>query len=528
MRRIYGFVGGMAALFFCCAMQAQQPLAATIGALLADPKIAGAHWGISVTQLDGTPIYALNDAQLFQPASNVKLFTTAAALGLLGEKTTYSTRLMLRGYITGATANGDVELYSDGDAFLSDRAVPYDPKADTFTPTFSKLDALVGQIAEQLQKAGVSSVNGSVQVLSSLGWQPYGEGWNQDDLPWGYGAPVTGIVLNDNQLKLTITPGQKYADTAEITLTPSTNYFKVINSVQTLDAKQPFNIHVEQDCCTLRVFGFAPLGSKPDVEQIAVQTPPFFAAKTLKTLFEQHGITITGGISAPRFYNMSHSTTRATILNPTPLPVYSKSQTEFPFNCVAPCTPENKLDLLAEHVSPSLRDDVIVTNKDSLNLHAELFLRHLAATIENTPHEIGFAEGARVLRQFAINAGISGDDFYFVDGSGLSNYDLATPRAFTQLLRYAAKQPWGADYKSSLPIGGVDGTLEKRFTKEPLKGNVFAKTGTLSEDRALSGYVTAASGKTIVFSILVGDHLPGSTADRDVMDKIVAAIAASN
>jgi D-alanyl-D-alanine carboxypeptidase/D-alanyl-D-alanine-endopeptidase (penicillin-binding protein 4) len=173
-------------------------------------------------------------------------------------------------------------------------------------------------------------------------------------------------------------------------------------------------------------------------------------------------------------------------------------------------------------------DDVIITNKVSQNLHAELLLHKLAT--HGWPMEgfNDFANGARVVRQFAINAGVSGDDFYFVDGSGLSSYDLATPRAFTQLLRFAATQPWGAEYKSSLPIGGVDGTLEDRFTKAPLKGNVFAKTGTSSEDRSLSGYLVCASGRTVVFSILAGNRLPGTSADRDVMDKIVAAIAAAN
>ena len=113
-------------------------------------------------------------------------------------------------------------------------------------------------------------------------------------------------------------------------------------------------------------------------------------------------------------------------------------------------------------------------------------------------------------------------------------HDLVTPRAIAKLLSYAAHdpktgapQPWFADWKASLPIGGVDGTLSDRFTKPPLKGHVFAKTGTHSEGRALSGYLDTASGRTVIFSILVGNHLPGDNSDRDVMDKIVAAIAAA-
>jgi len=124
--------------------------------------------------------------------------------------------------------------------------------------------------------------------------------------------------------------------------------------------------------------------------------------------------------------------------------------------------------------------------------------------------------------------GLDPDDFILFDGSGLSGHDLVTPRATAKLLAWAATQPWFADWKKSLPIGGEDGTLAARFPKAPLKDNLFAKTGTLGEARALSGYVVGASGKTIIFSVMVGNHTPRTSADRDAMDRIVAAIAAAN
>jgi D-alanyl-D-alanine carboxypeptidase/D-alanyl-D-alanine-endopeptidase (penicillin-binding protein 4) len=132
-----------------------------------------------------------------------------------------------------------------------------------------------------------------------------------------------------------------------------------------------------------------------------------------------------------------------------------------------------------------------------------------------------------VLRQFLLNAGLDGNDFLFFDGSGLSDHDLVTPRTTAQLLAYATTQPWFAAWKAAQPLGGVDGTLANRFTEPPLKGHVFAKTGTLGESRALSGYLDAASGRQIIFSIMVDNHAPGTPADRAVMDKIVAAIAAT-
>jgi serine-type D-Ala-D-Ala carboxypeptidase/endopeptidase (penicillin-binding protein 4) len=136
--------------------------------------------------------------------------------------------------------------------------------------------------------------------------------------------------------------------------------------------------------------------------------------------------------------------------------------------------------------------------------------------------------GARLVRAFLENAGIDKDEFVFLDGSGLSGHDLATPRAVARLLQYASTQPWFEDWKKSLPVGGEDGSLQARFGKGLLKDHVFAKTGTLGEARALSGYVEGASGRTVIFSIMVGNHLPQTSGDRTVMDKIVAAIAAAN
>jgi len=168
---------------------------------------------------------------------------------------------------------------------------------------------------------------------------------------------------------------------------------------------------------------------------------------------------------------------------------------------------------------------VTVTNKVSQNLHAEMLLHDLSAAGLMDGSTVG---GARVVRAFLERAGIDKDDFIFFDGSGLSGHDLVTPRATARLLQYASTQPWFEDWKKTLPVGGEDGSLVERFGKAPLKDHVFAKTGTLGEARALSGYLDGASGKTVIFSIMVGNHMPQTTKDRDTMDKIVAAIAAAN
>ena len=176
-------------------------------------------------------------------------------------------------------------------------------------------------------------------------------------------------------------------------------------------------------------------------------------------------------------------------------------------------------------VSVPVAQDITVINKTSQNLHAELLLRLLGKV-----HGIdgSFAQGARVVRQFLLDAGVNDDDFFFYDGSGMSADDRIAPRAFTQLLAYASRQPWGAAWRETLPVAGVDGTLIDRFKNSPLKGRLWAKTGTHNEANALSGYLTAASGKTLAFSILVNGHRPGSDAELQAIDRIAEAIAAAN
>jgi D-alanyl-D-alanine carboxypeptidase/D-alanyl-D-alanine-endopeptidase (penicillin-binding protein 4) len=180
--------------------------------------------------------------------------------------------------------------------------------------------------------------------------------------------------------------------------------------------------------------------------------------------------------------------------------------------------------VIATHESARLADDVKFTLKVSQNLHAEVILRDVGVASGCSGTQ---SEGLTVLREFLPRTGIQSGDFALVDGSGLSGHDLVTPRATAKLLQYATTQPWGAAWKASLPIAGEDGTLGARFSKPPIKDHLYAKTGTLGEARALSGYLDCASGRTVIFSIMVGNHLPGDTSDRDAMDKIVAAIWAA-
>jgi serine-type D-Ala-D-Ala carboxypeptidase/endopeptidase (penicillin-binding protein 4) len=152
--------------------------------------------------------------------------------------------------------------------------------------------------------------------------------------------------------------------------------------------------------------------------------------------------------------------------------------------------------ILAQHISLPLREDVRVTNKTSQNLHAELDLR-LIGQLQG---------GAATLKQFLVQAGLKPEEFYLLDGSGLSRRDLITPAAMVQLLTYASRQSWAAAFEGSLPVSGVDRSLAQRFVNTPAAGLIHAKTGTLNHVNTLAGYFQTRSGRKFAFSMFCNNH----------------------
>ena len=502
--------------------------------MLAEPEVARAQWGIAVVGMDGSAIYMRNEGQYFEPASNAKLFTTAAAMALLGGERRFTTAVEGRGEMVGSgRLKGDLVLVGSGDANLSGRTVPYvEPKDRAKVVEGGPVMAGRGlryleEMADRVVATGLKRVEGDVVGDDTVfPWEPYGEDWAIEDALWGYGAPVSGLTVNDNQLKVTVAPGAVVGAAGTVVVDPAMAYYGV-NAAGLVTGAAGSGNHVRMDRAlgskVLRVDGVIGVDAGAEVEEVAIQDPAEYAAMALKEMLEARGVEVTGRSRAEHREVRGgvgfREETRVPLPNLAEMAMAARSRV-LPggSGCVGGCV------LRVEHVSPTVAEDVVVTNKVSQNLHAELLLRQLGKAYGS---DGSVAQGARVVRQFVLDAGVDGEDFVLVDGSGLSGHDLVTPRAVVRLLQYASGQTWFGDWKASLPVGGVDGGLAGRFAKGPLVGKVFAKTGTLGEARALSGYLECASGRMVMFAIMVNHHAPHTSADREVMDRLVAAIAAA-
>ena len=497
---------------------AQAPFCAQIQALTA---ASPAQWGVSVQTLDGTTLCAVNEAKLFRPASNAKLFTSSTALDVLGPDKTFETRVT--GKLDPATGvvTGDLTLAGGGDANLDSGDLPY-----VFNPhyapdpnfAFHDLDDL----AAQLVARGVKRVAGGVVGDDTLfPYEPYGDSWEYDDLVWGFGAPVSALSIADNHLPLTITPGKQGSAATVVLNQHGIDYYTLAANVETRAARASLaGVQVERKpgTKTLYVSGSIAEDARPDVEEVAIDDPAEYAAMAFRASLQVHGIEVQGAASAK--HRLPHEGAGFLLQLRAP----GGAEPDLAAGSNVTC-PGSKDAALAIHRSAPLAQDLVFTNKVSQNLHAELLLHAVGSKAVCGGGST--VEGARRVRAFLLHAGIAADDFLLYDGSGLSGHDLVTPRSLTRLMVYDAKQPWFPQLKAALPVGGIDGSLSLRFVDD-LKGKVFAKTGTLGETRTLTGYVTASSGRMIAFSIMDDNHPPSSVADRLLMDKLVGIIAAGN
>ena len=456
---------------------------------LATPSASKGEWGLLIADAaTGDTLYALNADKYFVPASNMKLFTTAFALAKLGPDYRFHTTLETSGTISPeGKLSGDLFLVGRGDPNLSNRKFPYDLKEDFDGPP----EKVLAELADALAAKGVKEITGDIIGDDSyFPREPYPDGWEIGDMVWEYGAAISSIVIDDNTVALTLTPGQLAGDPVQFALAPATPDFDVQNNVVTSasEVKGDLTLTREPGSQLVIVRGTLPAKSAPRKLVLAIHEPAQHAATLLARLLAGRGIKITG----------------------TPRAVHIADTLSDPPRAV-----------LAEHVSIPLGDSVKLVNKISQNLHTEMLLRTAArqSGIWATPDDL-----VKFPADFYAAAGIDPGDVIQTDGSGLSRHDLVTPRAVVTLLKYAQTQPWFAPYFTSLPVAGVDGTLEDRMRTTIAAGRIHAKTGSVEHVRTRSGYAETPNGRLLIFSFLSNNQGGKNHEATDALDALCVAM----
>ncbi len=488
----------------------RKPLEKRIAAVLDASDLAHGFWGIEVVSLSsGRVLYSRDAEKLFTPASNTKLFTTAAAMALIGPDYSFRTTVETNGTLdTHGRLTGDLMLVGRGDPNLSGRELPYALHTQRNDHPIRVLE----QLADTLAQKGVKYIDGDIIADDSyFAFERYGEGWSQDDLVWADGAPVSALTINDNVIFVSILPADRAGDRAFVSITPFADYYRIDNRIMTTPAGTGRKIFINREpgATVLTLWGNMPLGDSGANEALAIEDPAEFAAELFRHLLETRGIAVYGR-QKTRHTELSSLATLTVTASAAPRGG-DEAQREL----------ETRPLVLASYNSGPLIDDVRVINKVSQNLHAEILLRLLgrekgtAGTVEG---------GLEVLRGFLNQAGISSDQYAFYDGSGLSRQNLVTPHTVVQLLSYADSQPWGASFRDTLPLSGTDGSLSNRFKDVDAQGRVHAKTGSLSGVKTLSGYATTSHGDRVAFSILSNNFNLPEKRINDTIDSIVGEI----
>jgi D-alanyl-D-alanine carboxypeptidase/D-alanyl-D-alanine-endopeptidase (penicillin-binding protein 4) len=499
-----------------------------------------ASWGIWIADAStGETLYEQNADRLFTPASNMKLITTALAASSLPPDFRFRTTLEARGTLSAAgTLTGDLVLVGRGDPNLSNRKFPYAGKVEREGPP----EKMLAELADAAVAHGLKEIRGDVAGDDSyFPFDPYPAGWTVGDLYFGFGAPVTAIALNDNIVSIEVSPGPQVGDPAALVVSPFAGDPPFAEEVITGAAGTPVKFAVvrQAGAKTTLLRGSIPIGAPSAKLELAMDDPAEYSARALKLLLEARGVHITGEARAihgapPKRGDVPELPSVGAAIHPdqstpvVPIAPDSASGASTTSQSPAPAVPSASAVgagdhgvLLAEHQSPPLMEMLRVVNKVSENLHAEILLRTVAK--EKTGSGT-IDDGIKVAGDFLKSVGIAEGDVVQEDGSGLSPANLVTPRALGNLLLWLSRQPWASEYVATLPIAGVDGTLESRMKNSKAAGRIFAKTGSLEHAHTISGYANTVRGARLVFSIMDSNDAEKARDATAVIDALCVAM----
>lgn len=471
-----------------------EELRARVRELIARPEFAASNLAIKVASLDtGRVLLEENAGKWMQPASNMKLYTVAAALDRLGPDFRFVTSVYAPARADAAgTIRGDLVVYGRGDPSYATRF-----NAANDTDYYRAIDDL----ASRVTAAGVRRVEGDIVGDESyFTGGPLPAGWEWDDLQWWYGAEVSALTVNDNSVDLSVKPGVRVGDPCRITIGPDTPVITIVDRTKTSErgTTRELSVHRPPGQNTIEIRGTMPIDDRGFAASLAVPRPALVFVTMLRTALERRGVVFTGGVRTVDAQGRADT---------QPLPVSSLVE-------------------IATRQSPPLSVIAAQTLKPSQNLYAELILRALGKAASANQKQTSEEAGIAAVREFVARAGVAPDRLVMNDGSGLSRSNLVTAESTTRLLVYMNQHRAGSVFREALPVAGVDGTLRNRMRGTPAQNNVRAKTGTLGTATSLSGYLFTAAGERLVFSLMINNP-PRDTDPRSGFTDAVAVLLAS-
>lgn len=439
-------------------------LATSIEAIANRPELRRARLGIQVETLAGETLLSRESDRFFVPASTLKLLTSAAALTKLGPDYTLQTSVL-----GGQNANGiaTLEVIGQGD------------------PSFDQTD--LEALSHQLQQRGVTRVDTLYGNDSAFAGSAVNPNWEWEDVQAGYGAPVNALILDENEIGLTLVPqtlGEPlnvvWDDPAQAAL------WAIENHSTTVSPGEPEFVTVGRELGRplLRVSGQLVAGLGTETASVSVPNPGEHFLVAFQNILAEQGIIV----------GQTH------LASP----------------------PANQWEELASLQSPPLAELLIPTNQNSNNLYAEALLKTLGRTLQGG--DDATIAGVEVALRTLQTLGLDPAAVVMVDGSGLARKNLITPEAMVDVLQGMAQSPNASIYRDALAIAGESGTLKNRFQNSPVAGRLYGKSGAISRNFALAGYLEPENSSPLVFSIFLNNiNERGSTA-RQIIDEIVLKI----
>jgi D-alanyl-D-alanine carboxypeptidase/D-alanyl-D-alanine-endopeptidase (penicillin-binding protein 4) len=435
-------------------------------------RFAQALWGIKIVSLDsGKTVFEHNSQTLFSPASNCKLYTVALALDQLGGDFRIKTSLYAQARPdTSGRLEGDLVVYGRGDPTITARL------------HHGNIEEALELLVSVLTNCGVKHISGDlVGDATYFHGPPLGSGWAWDDLEYNYGAQISALTINDNLVQVSVSPGAHPGEPCQVKFSPDIDLV-ISNQTVTTEKAHTRDIKFYRPWSSkgLYVLGRMSVGDQGYTEQVPVPDPAYMFVVLFREALAHHGITVDGQVHSTDWPELESEPNRV-----------------------------NHMVELGSIDSLSLAAITREVQKPSQNLYADVLLavvgelsRSPGEPTESTSEELGIDQ----LNKFLAKAGISKEEAWFEEGSGLSRDNLITPNATIALLRFMSRHPCGQIYLDALPIAGVDGTLRNRMVGTPAARKVRAKTGSLRWANSLSGHVTTAAGERLIFSIMLNRY----------------------